>query len=52
MRINSADFALIASIVVHEDIESLSLKSQLSERFSQLKHITLEVHRCDLTECG
>ncbi|QIR15511.1 CDF family Co(II)/Ni(II) efflux transporter DmeF [Shewanella aestuarii] len=51
-RANSADFVLVLSVVTHEDIDNLKLKRQLQSKFNQVKHITLEVHQCDLPECA
>ncbi|MCW3172890.1 CDF family Co(II)/Ni(II) efflux transporter DmeF [Shewanella subflava] len=51
-RANSADFVLVLSVVTHEQIDNLQFKRQLQSKFNQVKHITLEVHQCDLPECA
>ena len=51
-RANSADFVLVMSIVAHENIDNLQLKRDLESKFKQIKHITIEIHQCDLPECS
>ena len=52
MRVNSSDFILVAIIVTHDDVDCLALKKLVTDKFSQIKHVTLEIHLCDLPDCG